>query len=46
MPKVQDALSRVKDRTRKGMSDEEYDLLLSLLKTMLCNLGEQGETEG
>ncbi|WP_084134799.1 MarR family winged helix-turn-helix transcriptional regulator [Paenibacillus harenae] len=42
-PKVQAALNRVKNKTRKGIADEEYDLLLSLLKTVLRNLSEQEE---
>ncbi|MDU0200784.1 MarR family winged helix-turn-helix transcriptional regulator [Paenibacillus sp. MAH-36] len=41
VPKVQEALSRVKSKTRKGISDEEYDLLNDLLKTVLHNLSEQ-----
>lgn len=44
VPKVQEALNRVKSKTRKGMTDEEYDLLLGLLKIVLRNLSEQEET--
>ncbi|WNC16980.1 MarR family transcriptional regulator [Brevibacillus brevis] len=43
VPKVQEALGRVKSKTRKGISDQEYDLLLDLLKTVLRNLTEQEE---
>jgi hypothetical protein len=41
VPKVQEALARVKKKTRKGITDEEYDLLVSLLKIVLHNLTEQ-----
>ncbi|MFD0698108.1 MarR family winged helix-turn-helix transcriptional regulator [Paenibacillus sp. GCM10027628] len=44
VPKVQEALSRVKNKTRKGITDEEYDLLVGLLKIVLRNLSEQEET--
>jgi DNA-binding MarR family transcriptional regulator len=44
VPKVQEALARVKNKTRKGISDEEYELLVSLLKIVLQNLTEQEET--
>jgi len=44
VPKVQEALARVKKKTRKGITDEEYDLLVSLLKIVLRNLTEQEET--
>jgi DNA-binding MarR family transcriptional regulator len=40
IPKVQEALARVKNKTRKGISDEEYGLLVSLLKIVLRNLTE------
>lgn len=43
VPKVQEALGSVKSQTRKGITDEKYDLLLSLLKIVLYNLSEQGE---
>lgn len=43
VPKVQEALGRVKNKTRKGITDEEYDLLVSLLKIVLRNLTEQEE---
>ncbi|WP_186446194.1 MarR family winged helix-turn-helix transcriptional regulator [Paenibacillus cremeus] len=43
VPKVQEALSRVKNKTRKGITDEEYDLLVDLLRTVLRNLSEQEE---
>ncbi|GIO99988.1 hypothetical protein J14TS5_50740 [Paenibacillus lautus] len=32
VPKVQETLARVNNKTRKGISDEEYDTLVSLLK--------------
>ncbi|GFZ93286.1 MarR family transcriptional regulator [Paenibacillus marchantiophytorum] len=38
VPKVQEALARVKNKTRNGITDEEYDLLLSLLTIVLRNL--------
>ncbi|WP_284646029.1 MarR family winged helix-turn-helix transcriptional regulator [Paenibacillus silviterrae] len=43
VPKVQEALARVKNKTRKGISDEEYDMLIGLLKIVLYNLIEQEE---
>ncbi|MFC5450993.1 MarR family winged helix-turn-helix transcriptional regulator [Paenibacillus aestuarii] len=43
VPKVQEALGRVKNKTRKGITDEEYDLLVDLLKIVLRNLSEQEE---
>ncbi len=43
VPNVQEALNRVKGKTRKGISDEEYGLLLTLLKTVLQNLTDTGE---
>ncbi|GMK37699.1 MarR family transcriptional regulator [Paenibacillus sp. CCS19] len=45
VPQVQEALNRVKSRTRKGISDEEYDVLLGLLKTVLRNLSESNPIE-
>lgn len=45
VPQVQTALARVKNKTRKGITDEQYDLLLSLLQIVLRNLTEQDETE-
>ena len=41
VPKVQEALARVKSRTRKGIADEEYELFVNLLKIVLRNLTEQ-----
>lgn len=41
VPKVREALGRVKNQTRKGIADEDYDLLIDLLKTVLRNLSEQ-----
>jgi DNA-binding MarR family transcriptional regulator len=43
VPKVQEALARVKNKTRKGMKDEEYDMLVGLLKIVLHNLTEAEE---
>ncbi len=40
IPDVQAALNRVKEKTAKGISDEEYELLLSLLKKVLRNVSE------
>lgn len=45
VPKVQEALGRVKNKTRKGINDEQYDLLVDLLKTVLRNLSGQEEME-
>lgn len=39
-PKVQEALNRVKEKTRQGISDEEYDALLRLLRIVLRNVSE------
>ncbi|MGO4549143.1 MarR family winged helix-turn-helix transcriptional regulator [Paenibacillus sp. 2TAB23] len=38
VPKVQEALDRVKTRTRMGIADEEYDRLINLLSIVLHNL--------
>lgn len=43
VPKVREALARVKARTRKGLSDEAYDELLQSLKIVLRNLTELEE---
>ncbi|WP_239617979.1 MarR family winged helix-turn-helix transcriptional regulator [Cohnella mopanensis] len=40
VPKVQQALDRVKNKTRKGITDEEYDLMMVSLKKVLRNLSE------
>ncbi|MFC4098792.1 MarR family winged helix-turn-helix transcriptional regulator [Paenibacillus xanthanilyticus] len=40
VPKVQEALDRVKSRTRKGINDEQYEVMMGLLKTVLRNLSE------
>ncbi|OXS52889.1 MarR family transcriptional regulator [Cohnella sp. CIP 111063] len=45
VPKVQEALGRVKNQTRKGISDERYDQLLELLKIVLRNLSERDRPE-
>ncbi len=45
VPKVQEALARVKNKTRKGIDDKDYELLLRLLKIVLSNLTEKEETE-
>lgn len=50
VPKVQEALARVKNKTRKGMTDEEYDMMNNFLKIVLHNLTkqeqEQEQTQG
>lgn len=43
VPKVQEALNRIKSKTRRGISDDEYGLLLTLLKNVLHNLTEVDE---
>jgi DNA-binding MarR family transcriptional regulator len=43
VPKVQEALGRVKSKTRRGITDEQYGVLLGLLKTVLRNLSEEEE---
>ncbi|MFD1956365.1 MarR family winged helix-turn-helix transcriptional regulator [Paenibacillus thailandensis] len=43
VPKVKEALARVKNKTRRGITDEQYDLLLSMLKIVLRNLSEREE---
>ncbi|AEI43071.1 transcriptional regulator, MarR family [Paenibacillus mucilaginosus KNP414] len=43
VPKVKEALARVKNKTRQGMTDEQYEMLLGLLKVVLRNLTEQEE---
>ncbi|MDF2724932.1 MAG: transcriptional regulator, MarR family [Paenibacillus sp.] len=40
VPNVQEALARVKNKLRKGISDEEYEALVGLMKVMLRNLSE------
>ena len=40
VPKVQEALNRVKNIARKGITDEEYALMLDLLKKVLRNVSE------
>ncbi|MCU6711940.1 MarR family transcriptional regulator [Paenibacillus sp. J5C_2022] len=45
VPKVQEALARVKNKTRKGITDEEYGLFVGLLKIVLRNLTEQEEMQ-
>lgn len=44
VPKVQEALGRVKNQTRKGISDEQYDQLIGMLQTVLRNLSGQEES--
>ncbi|SEN22144.1 MarR family winged helix-turn-helix transcriptional regulator [Lihuaxuella thermophila] len=41
VPKVQAALNDISRKSRVGMDDEEYELMLALLKKMLCNVSEQ-----
>ncbi|MFJ9500818.1 MarR family winged helix-turn-helix transcriptional regulator [Brevibacillus centrosporus] len=43
VPEVQEALGRVKNKTRQGITDDEYDLLIGMLKTVLHNLTDKGE---
>ncbi|MBD2847648.1 winged helix-turn-helix transcriptional regulator [Paenibacillus sp. IB182496] len=43
VPQVQAALKRVKEQTRKGITEEQYDQFLQLLKITLHNLiGKRG----
>jgi DNA-binding MarR family transcriptional regulator len=41
VPKVKKALDHVRKKSRTGISDEEYEFLLSLLKKVLRNVSEQ-----
>ncbi len=41
VPKVQEALNRITNTTRKGITDEEYAFMLDLLKKVLRNISEQ-----
>jgi DNA-binding MarR family transcriptional regulator len=41
IPKVREALDRVKHKSRTGISDEEYTFMLGLLKKVLRNVSEQ-----
>ena len=41
VPKVQEALNRIKQKTRRGITDEEYQLLLRLLRIVLRNVSGQ-----
>ncbi len=43
VPEVQEALGRVKNKTRQGITDDEYDLLIGMLKTVLHNLTDKEE---
>ncbi|MDG0791149.1 MarR family transcriptional regulator [Cohnella ginsengisoli] len=45
VPKVREALARMKARTRKGLSDEAYDSFLESLKIVLRNLTEPEEMQ-
>ncbi|EFM10786.1 transcriptional regulator, MarR family [Paenibacillus curdlanolyticus YK9] len=38
VPNVQAALDRVRNQTRKGITDEEYGVMMGLLQTVLRNL--------
>ncbi|MFF2092961.1 MarR family winged helix-turn-helix transcriptional regulator [Paenibacillus sp. NPDC058174] len=40
VPKVQEVLNRVKGKSKGSMSEEEYELLLGLLKNVLRNITE------
>ncbi|SEC22874.1 MarR family winged helix-turn-helix transcriptional regulator [Paenibacillus sp. GP183] len=41
VPKVQEALNRVRNKSRIGISDEEYAIMLGLLKKVLRNVSDQ-----
>lgn len=41
VPKVQEALDRIRINSRTGISDEEYAFMLGLLKKVLRNVSEQ-----
>lgn len=41
VPRVREALDRVRHTSRAGISDEEYVLMLGLLKKVLRNVSEQ-----
>jgi len=41
VPKVQEALDRVKQQSRIGISDEEYAFMLVMLKKVLRNVSDQ-----
>ncbi|MBM7564831.1 MarR family winged helix-turn-helix transcriptional regulator [Paenibacillus sacheonensis] len=43
-PRVQEALNRIKHKTRKGLTDEAYASLVGMLKIVLRNLTEPEET--
>jgi hypothetical protein len=48
LPKVQEVLNDVRRESQAGMDDEEYELLLNLLRKLLRNVTEQvrkGEKE-
>jgi DNA-binding MarR family transcriptional regulator len=40
VPKVQEALGRIKNVARRGIDDEEYAFMLNLLKKVLRNVSE------
>jgi len=46
VPKVQEGLNRVKNKARQGISDDNYVLLLELLKQVLRNVSDHGKGEG
>ncbi|PTM58737.1 MarR family winged helix-turn-helix transcriptional regulator [Desmospora activa] len=41
VPKIQTVLDEIHEKSRAGMDDDEYALMLSLLEKMLCNVSEQ-----
>ncbi|MGQ7871627.1 MarR family winged helix-turn-helix transcriptional regulator [Bacillus sp. 1A] len=41
MPKVRAVLDDIGKNSRVGMDDEEYELMLALLKKVLCNVSEE-----
>lgn len=41
VPKVQESLNYLRNKTRVGISDEEYEFMLGLLKKVLRNVSDQ-----
>ena len=46
VPKVQEGLNRVKNKARQGIDDDNYALLLELLKQVLRNVSDHAKGAG
>ena len=41
VPKIRDVLQQVREQSRIGIDDQEYEMMLTLLRKVLCNVSEQ-----